>query len=232
MGQLRFPALFLLLIFNTPLYSQLNEESVSGSWLEFSGTGKIHQDWSIPIAGIMRHHDLFETYDFSFVRTGISYHFNTSSILTGGIAYVNSKSYTADEHTALTTQFWLYSEYCLNTNFGKNKVSHRGRLENRWITNNDGTRFNNRLRYRLQFTRSLHGKTFVKSFNELFVSLDGHWFNQNRFYLGIGRELSPNLKIDIGYLKNHFRDSHLDAIRMGLNFSLDLTKSEIAYFED
>ncbi|TMU54447.1 DUF2490 domain-containing protein [Flagellimonas algicola] len=225
--------LFLLscILLQSVLSSQTFDEHGSGSWLEFSGTNKIDEKWSIPLAGILRHHEPFEVYDFSFVRTGVSYHLSNSVILTGGIAYVNSKSYLDSGETSLTFQYWTYEEFTWKNKFNLNSLSHRWRLENRWIHNSGQTHFNNRFRYRLQFQRPIYGKTFVKSNNEVFVNLDGVFFNQNRFYVGIGRELSPDLKIELGYLKNHFQVSHHNAILMGITFTTDFTSQDSAEIE-
>lgn len=228
----RFGYSILFVLYQSIVLAQNFDENSSGSWLEFSGTGTLNENWSIPVAGILRHHELFETYDFFFIRTGITYHFNDKSSFTGGIAYVNSKSYPETGIATNTKQYWIYEQFTLKTAIAKNNLSHRFRLENRWINKPETTYFTNRFRYRLQYTRPISRNVYFKTSNELFVNLDNHWFNQNRFYIGLGRKLTPNLKIDLGYLKNHFRNSALDAVLMGLNFNIDLRRNEIALFED
>lgn len=228
-ARLYFFILFLVL----PLLSraQTIAEDQSGSWLEFSGNNKIGGHWSIPLSGILKHNELFEQYHFSFIRTGVTYQFNSKTFLTGGVAYVHSKSYTDFGETTTTNQYWLYEEFSLKPKFGRGILSHRWRLENRWINNADGTQFKNRARYRLQFTHPLNASMFIIMSNEVFANLKGQWFNQNRFHLGIGRKLSPSFKADIGYIKVHFKDSHLGAFRMGLNFTTDFRRKEIAHNE-
>ncbi len=226
--QKRFSLIFFVL-FSLSAVAQDFDESFSGSWLEFYGDNKIHEKWSIPFAGILHHYDVFETRDFTFVRTGISHRLNPTSAITVGIAYVNSKVYNELSEPSLTFQYWLYEEFVLNNNLGRNILSHRWRLENRWIHQSGNTQFKNRFRYRLQFTRLIYGRTFVKSFNEIFFNLnDTSFFNQNRFYIGVGQILTPSLKVDVGYLKNHFRNRNYGTIRMGLAYTLDFRRKETA----
>ena len=167
-----------------------------------------------------------EMYDFSFLRTGASYHFNGSITLTCGIAYVNSKSYPEVGEASVTSQYWMYEELAWKTKFHRNTLSHRWRLENRWVRNSGKTNFNNRFRYRLQYQRPFSQSTFIKSYNEIFVNLSGSLFNQNRFYLGIGMEVSSSLKVEMGYLKSHFSTFHHNAVLMAVTFNTTLRATQ------
>ncbi|MEX0313230.1 MAG: DUF2490 domain-containing protein [Allomuricauda sp.] len=222
-----------LAILNLAATAQSYDEHDSGSWLEFYGDNKIHERWSIPLSGILHHHDLFEMHDFSFLRTGISYRLNPRLTVTGGIAFVNSKDYDESFRSSSIQQYWLYEEFSIKNKFRRNTLSHRWRLENRWINEPNKTYFRNRIRYRLQFSRPLYGKTFVKTFNEVFFNLNGpSFFNQNRFYLGIGQILTPTFKVDVGYLKTHFTKRKYGTFRMGLAYTIDFTRKEVASIDN
>ena len=41
-------------------YTQNSEENEYGSWLVLCGTAKVHEDWSIPAVGIIRHHQMLD----------------------------------------------------------------------------------------------------------------------------------------------------------------------------
>ena len=227
----KWAILFASLIHTVVFNAQYDYENQSGSWLEFSMDNKIDESWSIPVSSILKHHELFETYDFAFIRTGITHHFKPTFKLTAGIAYLNSQTYTDTELSDKAYQLWIYNQCTITSNIGQNALSHRLRLENRWVTKIQSTHFNHRVRYRMQFSKSIFGKVFVKSFNEIFFNLKGHAFNQNRIFIGIGREISPMIKMDIGYLKNHFRTKGQHAIRMGLTLTTDFTKKEVAHLD-
>ncbi|MEP5914321.1 MAG: DUF2490 domain-containing protein [Flavobacteriaceae bacterium] len=224
------PFCFFLILFlvasNFFSNAQSLKENKSGSWLVLSGNNKVHDRWSIPTVGILRHHDIFQQYEFAFVRTGISYKISQASTFTTGVAYLNSKTYMESTAINRASQFWIYEEYALKTKL----FSHRWRLETRWKKNIENLQVNNRVRYRIQYSQLLYKKIYLKSFNELFFNLNGPLFDQNRLYMGLGQILTPSVKIDIGYLKNHFKSSAHDVIRMGLTFKTDLTKKEIAQY--
>lgn len=220
----RFFFIVLFIFTKSISYTQTLDENRSGSWLVISGNNKIHERWSIPTVGILRHHDMFEQYEFAFFRTGISYQFSKSSIFTTGVAYLRSKNYTGSEEFKNASQFWVYEEFTLK----KNAVSHRWRLETRWKKNAENLHINNRIRYRLQYNRSFYKNVYIKSFNEIFLNLERPLFNQNRFYIGLGQTLTPSIKIDVGYLKNHFKNSDHNVIRMGITFKTNFTKKEVA----
>lgn len=231
----RFPCFVFFVAFflsTTISYTQTNNENRSGSWLVLHGNNKIHENWSIPIVGILRHHDLFEKYEFAFVRTGVSYKLNESSTFTTGVAFLSSKNYTGSQEFKNATQFWVYEQYTLKSKSKTNIISHRWRLETRWKKSVNDLHINNRVRYRFQYIKPIYKNVHIKSFNELFLNLESPLFNQNRFYIGLGQTLSPSVKIDIGYLKNHFKNDDHDVVRMSLTFKTDFTKREVAQFVD
>ncbi|AWX45040.1 hypothetical protein HME9304_02048 [Flagellimonas maritima] len=224
----RFPFILFFIAFSilpkTTFYGQSNDEERSGSWVVLYGDNKIHEKWSIPTVGILRHHEIFEKYEFAFIRTGISYKLSKSSTLTTGIAYLSSRNYTGSEEFRNATQFWVYEEYALKTKL----FSHRFRLETRWKKNADDLHINNRLRYRFQYITPIYKNVHLRTFNEYFVNLEKPLFNQNRFYVGLGQTITPSIKVDIGYLKNHFQKSDHDVVRMSLIFKTDFTKKDVA----
>ncbi len=83
------------------------------------------------------------------------------------------------------------------------KFEHRYRAEQRWTIN--GHR--NRLRYRLQFIVPLNNKKLEKGtvyavvWNEIFFTNNAPYFERNRFLLGCGYELTDNLAMQTGFLK-------------------------------
>lgn len=210
------------------IYSQNSEENDYGSWLLLCGEAKIHEDWSIPAVGIIRHHHMLDKYGFFFFRTGASYKISKASRFTGGFALLNSNSYLEPNDVVNTNQLWLYGEYTLKTKLNENTLAHRFRFENRRLINTDNPKINNRIRYRLQYTRPIYKDIYFKAFDEVFLNLEGKAYSQNRIFLGVGRELTPSLKVDIGYFNRSFKNYSEDMIRLGLYFKIDLTKNDLA----
>lgn len=210
------------------LLAQHPEENEYGSWLLLCGTAKVHEDWSIPAVGIIRHHHMLDRYGFFFFRTGASYQTGQNSELTGGFALLNSNSYLETN----TNQLWLYGEYTLNSKFNDNSFSHRIRFENRRWIGGEAPEVNNRVRYRLQYVRPIQNGFYFKAFDELFLSMDGDIFNQNRVFVGFGRQMSKEIKADIGYFNHKFSNSSDHMIRLSISFFIDLTQKDMALLTD
>ncbi|MCR9226477.1 MAG: DUF2490 domain-containing protein [Flavobacteriaceae bacterium] len=231
-----FPGLICSIVFTLLLaqssLAQNSEENDYGSWLVLCGTAKIHEDWSIPAVGIIRHYHMLDKYGFFFFRTGASYNVSKASTFTGGAAILNSNSYLEPNDVVNSNQFWLYGEYTLKTNFHKNSLAHRVRFENRRLIHTEDPKVNNRIRYRLQYVRPIYKDVYFKAFDELFLNLEGKTYGENRVFIGVGKQLAPNLKADIGYFNRRFKSYDEHMIRLSLNFTIDLTKNDLALRSD
>ncbi|RDY58671.1 DUF2490 domain-containing protein [Flagellimonas nanhaiensis] len=228
-----FTVLFVLFFLIAPglkntSYGQMENEGHPGSWTVISGNADLHEDWSIPLVCLMKHNDVLDQYGFSFVRTGVTRQLSRSSKLTAGISFFNSSVYGENESIKNSSQLWFYGEYVFNLNLRKDVLAQRFRWENRRTLNSEDANHNNRIRYRLQYIKPISSNIYIRSFNELFLIVEGSSFDQNRFYIGVGQRLTKSLKLDLGYMKRHLKASSEDMIRMELTFSLDLTKNDLA----
>jgi hypothetical protein len=81
---------------------------------------------------------------------------------------------------------------------------HRGRLEQRFLS--DG--YKNRIRYRIGFMANLNrdlkvASRFFLAFNdELYLPLDGVKIEKNRLFIGVGILLNPNATLMLGRLSD------------------------------
>lgn len=223
-----FSLLFIIvLLFKTFLgFSQKSRQELLGSWFVVSGNHKITEKWSIPTVGILRHYDFFNDYEFSFFRTGLTHHLKKNVVITLGGAYLDSKGFNDTKKLKDAKQFWIYEEATFNSKFKLASLANRIRVENRWIYKRTRNSFNLRFRYRIQAKKSIYKNyLYVKLFNEIFFNLNSSkFFNQNRFFIGMGTGLAKNVKFEVGYLKNHFNPNHYNRLRMVLIFNTKLRR--------
>lgn len=219
-----FTYLLFTVVLTHPLLSQNDLDNSPGSWLVFSGNHHIGEHWKIPTVGILTYYNLAEQTEFGFFRTGITYAPNSKNNYTLGLAYLDTQPFDHNEFETLTTQQWIYEEFCHNSDFYNSNVSQRLRLEQRWITKPTEHFFNTRFRYRLQFKKSISKNLYLKTFDEAFFDLKEANVNQNRFFMGLGRNVAPNINIEIGYMKSHVGKNNFDRIRMVMVFSTKLYK--------
>lgn len=206
--------LFLLLFKSSLLPAQTIDDHL-GSWTEIIGQNLISEKWSIPTTVILQHYEVLNEFQFILLRSGLTYHFSNTSAIALGYDYFYSESFSG-ENSVIQHRMW--EELSLRSNYSKWNISHRYRLESTWTKQEPEYAFDHRLRYRLKLEHPLYRKVYITSFNEIFINLDKPYFNQNRIHVGLGYTLYPDLKLEIGYFKNHFSQLHFDRIRLGLVF--------------
>ncbi len=215
--------LFISLLFSILVCSQDLNENDWGSWIMLYGTNKISNDFDIITEFRLHHYKVFEDLDNQFIRTGLNYQIASGVAVTAG--YIHQYSETI-ENTEVSENR-PYEEITLKNKIKKLSISHRYRIEHRWINRNGSTDFSNRMRYRLMLSLPLFDKFYAKFFDEVFINLQEPIFNQNRLHIGLGYTFDPNFKLELGYLKNHFSSINYDILRIGILFNTDLRKKPI-----
>ncbi|RKR08041.1 uncharacterized protein DUF2490 [Maribacter vaceletii] len=215
----------LLLLVSFFNYAQ-DQEDLLGSWFILSGSNKISNKFSIPTLSILRHYKLISNYEFAFFRTGLTYAVKKNFLTTVGVAYLDSEAYIGNEFGGHTKQFWVYEELVFKSKYKNTLISNRIRLESRWIDKVGENLVNNRIRYRLQAKIPLENSFYFKISNEYFVNLKAPHFNQNRFFIGLGYNLTKSVKVDVGYMKNTFKKSNYDRIQLAVYFKTDFRKNK------
>lgn len=132
-------------------------------------------------------------------RTALGYKLRPNIEIFGGYAWINNyvPNYIQENR--------IYQQLGVSHVIRKRiQVLHRIRNEQRFFEHKDGV--SNRLRYQLRLAHPI-GKTknYVVGSNELFVNLNtlrggpNAGIDQNRLFLGIGRQFSEHVRAEIGY---------------------------------
>ncbi len=216
--------LLISLLFTIPSSSQDLNENEWGSWVMLYGTNKISNSFNVITEFRLHHYEVFKDLDNQFIRTGLNYQIASGVSVTAG--YIHQYSETIDN--ASVSENRPYEEIALKNKFKKLSISHRYRIEHRWINRNGSTDFSNRMRYRLMLSHPLSEKFYAKFFEEVFINLQEPIFNHNRLHIGLGYTFQSNLKLELGYLKNHFSSINYDILRIGILFNTDLRKKPIS----
>lgn len=182
----------------------------------------------------------------SILRGGYTFYLNDQNRLTAGYAYVKQyapegESPDVPEHRLWQQIQWFEKKSWLT-------MMQWVRLEERFRTKvEDGEltsdyNFSYRVRYAMAFTIPLKGKTitahtpFLSINNELMINFGSeivnNYFDQNRFFVGVGYQFTSNLNAHIGYL-NVFQQlptaatfRHVDAIRLFVVHNLDFRPND------
>ena len=159
------------------------------------------------------------------LRAGLGYNLTESNnnILLG-LAYVESNRDEGDETITTTHEKRIYQQYLCKQKVNNVFITHRVRLEERFIADDFGLRS----RYFLSVQKPLNGKllnrrsVYASCFNELFLDVKNQKFDRNRFYTGIGFGVSDDIRLETGYLiqaqKNNTRGQFQLIVYNNLSF--------------
>lgn len=214
----------LLFTLSTSSLSAQNPEDILGSWTEIIGQHKISEKWSIPATVILEHYEVLDKFQFVLLRSGLTYSFTKDLSASLGYDYFYSEAFSGNSSNL---QHKIWEQLTFKSNYSALKVLHRFRLESTWTRQEPEYALAHRMRYRLKIEHPLYKDIYLTSFNEIFINFQQPYFNQNRIHTGLGYTIHPDLKIEMGYFKNHFRRAHYDRIRLGLIVNTGIFQNQI-----
>jgi len=225
--------LFSVFVLILALSFSVKSQSIHTSWIAAFNTIKLNDKFSIHFDAQERSGDRFSTMATLLLRPGLNYKLNDQWTVTAGYGYIaNRRSFwltgPADEPINVTGylpehRIWQQALFT-HPVIGKNTISHRFRLEQRFLMqpsiNNyklsaDGNTYANRFRYFFRsvipFKQEFPFKSgwFAGLQNEIMINLgdksavNGKLFDQNRFYVSAGYRLKPAIDLEIGYLNQY-----------------------------
>jgi len=230
-----------------PLLAQKDIEYQEQTWFGYFNQTRITNKSGFWLDAHLRFTDHFTgRLGQSIIRPGYIYYLSDQTRLSAGYAYVTNYSVTDDlpdvpEHRTWQQIQWYDKRQYFN-------MMQYVRLEERFRKTLAGTelsddyKFNYRIRYNISFTIPLKGKSvepktpFIFVNDEVMINFGEeivyNYFDQNRFFAGIGYQFTKHLNAQIGYL-NVFQQRtsgnefiHTDAIRLFVFHSLDFRNKE------
>ncbi|VXC37515.1 DUF2490 domain-containing protein [Maribacter litoralis] len=220
-------------ILSTNAQSELTGEDDFGSWFMYFGTNKIADRWSIHTEAQFRYYEMASNFNQTLLRTGLNYHINPDAIATLGYGFIDTDP-TFTEFDEISSnnlvrnnsisEHRIFEQFILKNKVWEFKFEHRYRLEQRFVQNNYTGETNtlNRARYRIQMTLPLTDIFFLNFYDEIFINLQDSAFGQNRAYAALGVNVTEDLSMQFGYLKNHFTGANFDRLQIGVFYNTDL----------
>lgn len=219
---------FLLLAFMS-FYSTLaiaQTSNQSTGWLFLMNNNRLSKKWGTHLDVQLRTGDQFSHLKNFMFRPGLTYFLNDKSDVTLG--YLLNETYLPQAGTKdiQLTEHRIWQQYIYKHKISTVNVSHRFRLEQRFIEQQGGTDvFAQRMRYFFRFLlplvkeqQSFQKGAFVALQNELMFnvqhkeSINGHFFDQNRAYLAGGYRFSKQLDLEAGYMNQAVKNRNGQSI--------------------
>jgi hypothetical protein len=202
MPQIKKYILCLLLIISA-LDTVLAQDKNYGNWFVYFGNQKINNKWLLQSDMQYRLNQIPNQKSQLLLRAGIGYNLTeANNNLLLGLAYVQSNWEEGDETISTTHEKRIYQQYLYKQKRYNLFLTHRLRMEERFIAND----FALRARYFLAVQKPLNGKLlnrrslYASGFNELFIDISNKKFDRNRFFTGIGYGVTNDIRVETGYL--------------------------------
>jgi hypothetical protein len=175
---------------------------------------KAGSKWGIHLEGQWRRHDVVSRWQQLLLRPALNYEVNRNLVLTGGYGLITTHRYGAFPTAAPFPEHRLFQQALVRQAIGKWSLSHRYRLEQRFLGEKrvlaDGRRelvrwrHENRFRYMFRLMRPIHGPWGVALYDEFFLNFGrnvaANVFDQNRAYAALTHSLGKASRIEVGYL--------------------------------
>ena len=222
----------------------------NNAWLMYFGNHKFSSQMGLHAEVQWRRSNIFSENQQLLLRTGLDFYAKPDFRFTIGYGFVETHPYGefAVQHAFPEHRIW--QQLLVQQDLGKVKLAHRYRLEQRMIGNAstgqfENGRYENRMRYMAKATLNItNGKhpIFAALYDELFINFGKdvgyNIFDQNRLYGAVGYSISPNLKMELGYLyqvvqlrnldgtslQNRIENNH--TLQIALFSNMALTKQE------
>jgi hypothetical protein len=220
----RFIILTILLIFETLLFSQNPSEDFLGSWYTYGSNHRLSERLSLTPYVELRFYESSSNYNLAFLSFRGNYHLNSKSTVGLGYAYLDIDTVFEFDNDPNVHENRLFEQYVYKHSWGKFKIMHRGRLEHRFLDLKTRHETQHRFRYHISLKYDFNKTLFAVVSEEPFINFQDQAFHENRFYTGLGFNVSKHSQISLGYLKQHIRKNKLNRLQVGIRFQTDSRK--------
>lgn len=190
----------------------------SDVWLLLLNGVEITDQWSVGNELHLRYDDGFRDKEQLLIRPFVNYKASEQVVLSAGYTYIKTYPYGKYPLPADKPEHNVWEQITLKHSLGKASVSHRYRIEQRFLStynpvnedyNFSRTSHSNRFRYRLTLKHPIGRQFFLQAFDEFWIKSDSHLlnasFDRNWMYVGIGRKFGFGLTLQLAYLHQNTR---------------------------
>jgi hypothetical protein len=197
-------------------YIALSQNSDFGNWLIYIGNNKLNSKWNIHNEIQYRNYNTIGDLEQLLIRTGLGYTFNDkkNNVLLG-YGYILSENYISNsDNKATINEHRIFQQFTASQTFGKVKLGHRYRFEQRFVESDFKMRFRYFLSLNIPINIMQNNKYYLSAYNEIFLNTKTSVFDRNRLYGGIGYNINTAIRIEVGYMNQFFERSSKDQLNI------------------
>ncbi|HRE52290.1 MAG TPA: DUF2490 domain-containing protein [Flavitalea sp.] len=213
--------LIILISFATSKSQTVNQDM---GWFMFVNNTKFSDKWGMALDVQVRSEAEWRGVRNLLFRPAITYFTGKNTNLSLG--YLYTIMYLGDDAVKESlTENRIFQQFVANHKLSSVFVSHRFRLEQRFIETEDDNIFAQRFRYFFRLIQPLRkeqdgftGGPFIAFQNEAFLNvqnkerMNNRLFDQNRIYGAFGYRLSPKLDVEMGYLNQYAKSVNISTM--------------------
>lgn len=207
----------LVAVFILSSAASFSQDSDLGNWWIYFGNKKLGKKFNLHHEVQYRNYNAIGDLEQLLLRAGVGYNLteNNNNLLLG-YGFIISQNYNAAGDKDQVNEHRIYQQYITKQNFGRFYLSHRYRLEERWVEGNFRMRFRYFLAAKLALNKPKLEKNtlYLSGYNELFINHQSSYFDRNRIYGGLGFMLNKNLKFELGYMNQIFENGSRDQVNV------------------
>jgi hypothetical protein len=234
------PAVFFWLLPATAQTERVRDDNANG-WYMFFGDHKLTPKWGAHTELQWRRHNVITDPQQLLLRLGANYYLSDGAMVTLGYGFIETYPYGDFPAAHSFPEQRIYQQLQLQGGVGRVGLTHRYRLEQRWVELPGSSEciYLNRARYMLRGVFPLAGRTleakepYLAAYDEIFVGFGNNVpnnFDQNRLYSAVGYKLNREGALEVGYLyqvvqqRNRRVFEHNHTLQIGLTYNLDFTR--------
>lgn len=205
-------------------YAQKTPENSLGAWYMLDATHTVSNKIDIKTGVQLRSYEIFDNINLLFVYTGINYKISKNTTFTLTYGYLDIDRTFTDIGFPHLYENRVYEQLSYKHKLNKLPISHRLRIEHRFLNFAHKLDTKHRLRYCLGSKIPLTEDSFLIANNEFFANLKKDTDTENRFYAALGWNISKTDNIQLGYLNHKINGLNLHRLQVGIFIKTDLRK--------
>jgi len=175
-----------------------------GTWDFFYGKVNLNKKWFLFLEPHLFAQKVKHDFNYYEYNAGVGYNLPKNIILSFAVGHYSTYQSDGDFKLPLLNNEFRVWEQIATTNFiGRLKIEQRYRLEQRYTS---ASGYRNRFRFRVNAVLPLNHKVltaktlYLASSDEIFITNEQPFFEQNWLFIGLGYQVSPHLAFHAGWL--------------------------------
>ncbi|WP_299824139.1 DUF2490 domain-containing protein [uncultured Pontibacter sp.] len=211
-------------------------------WYMYFGDHKLTSKWGLHTEAQLRRHNWLKDPQQLLLRGGLNYNLTESTMFTLGYGFVETYPYGEFPAADDFVEHRIYEQLQLKGSLARLGLTHRYRLEQRWVQSpvTSAYTYLNRARYMLRATLPLAGpgtdpkELYLTAYDEVFIgfgeNVQRNIFDQNRVYVALGYKINEAASLEAGYMNQISQKAngtvfeHNHTLQVGLTYNLDFSK--------